>query len=364
MKKILSLAIIFLVVLLLLYPMRVKSAQRPDWIPSDWIQLTVNSYYDAQPSWSPDGSEIVYTAQAQAGSPSKMWVMNADGANKKILRDLWIEATDISPDGSKIVFSRYAGENRFHIAMTDFTEDDIYDFTDIYSINSSHVPQWSPKGDKIAFHSETPGATHTSRIFTINPDGTEPMPLTTEDCFFPSWSPDGSKIAYQKGWASQAEICVMNADGSNMVQLTNMLGDLRAVRPMWSPDGKISFLSDFEGQVDIYMMNEDGTNIVRLTNTPGTWNTFGEEYDHVWSPDGKWIALSEHIDVDDSDIYLMPMRVIKSLSASMNIDPNTLNLKSNGEWITAYIELPEGYDVADIDIFTVQLEGIPAITDT
>ena len=44
------------------------------------------------------------------------------------------------------------------------------------------------------------------------------------------------------------------------------------------------------------------------------------------------------------------------IEAIIDIDPDTLNLKSSGEWITAYIELPEGYDVADIDVSTVLLE--------
>jgi len=54
---------------------------------------------------------------------------------------------------------------------------------------------------------------------------------------------------------------------------------------------------------------------------------------------------------------------IPVITATVDIDPQTLNLKSNGEFITAYIELPAGYNVADIDLTTVQLEGISAITD-
>ena len=42
--------------------------------------------------------------------------------------------------------------------------------------------------------------------------------------------------------------------------------------------------------------------------------------------------------------------------ATIDINPRTLNLKSKGKWITAYIELPEGYDVGDIDVFTILLE--------
>ena len=50
------------------------------------------------------------------------------------------------------------------------------------------------------------------------------------------------------------------------------------------------------------------------------------------------------------------------LSATVDIKPDTLNPTGEGEWVTAsYIELPEGYDVADIDVSTVLLEGtIPA----
>lgn len=39
--------------------------------------------------------------------------------------------------------------------------------------------------------------------------------------------------------------------------------------------------------------------------------------------------------------------------AEIDLDPNTLNLKSKGEWITTYIELPEGYDVVDIDVSSI-----------
>jgi len=45
------------------------------------------------------------------------------------------------------------------------------------------------------------------------------------------------------------------------------------------------------------------------------------------------------------------------VSAEVDIDPNTLNLASNGKWITCYIELPEDYDVNEIDINTLRLSN-------
>jgi hypothetical protein len=44
------------------------------------------------------------------------------------------------------------------------------------------------------------------------------------------------------------------------------------------------------------------------------------------------------------------------LDAAIDIDPDTLNLNSQGKWITAYIEPPEGYEVDDIDLENVTLK--------
>jgi len=48
------------------------------------------------------------------------------------------------------------------------------------------------------------------------------------------------------------------------------------------------------------------------------------------------------------------------MEVTVDIHPETLNLESNGKWITAHIELPECYEVSNINITTVRLETIPA----
>ncbi len=45
------------------------------------------------------------------------------------------------------------------------------------------------------------------------------------------------------------------------------------------------------------------------------------------------------------------------IETTVDIDPDTLNLESKGEWITCYIWLPEGYDVADIKPESILLNG-------
>lgn len=46
---------------------------------------------------------------------------------------------------------------------------------------------------------------------------------------------------------------------------------------------------------------------------------------------------------------------LEIVPATVDIGPDTLNLKRRGRWITCYIELLEGYDVSDIDVGTVEL---------
>jgi hypothetical protein len=46
------------------------------------------------------------------------------------------------------------------------------------------------------------------------------------------------------------------------------------------------------------------------------------------------------------------------IPATVDIDPDTLNLNSSGKWITTYIELPAGHDVSGIDVSTVTLNGV------
>jgi hypothetical protein len=49
------------------------------------------------------------------------------------------------------------------------------------------------------------------------------------------------------------------------------------------------------------------------------------------------------------------------VSAHVDVDPQTLNLRSQGKWITAYVELPSDYDIASVNVSTIMLnETIPA----
>ena len=85
----------------------------------------------------------------------------------------------------------------------------------------------------------------------------------------PAWSPDGRQIAFESNLDGDCEIFVMNADGTNVRQLThNTLWD---EGPAWSPDGtKFAFSSGADDtHLDIFTMNLDGTDVRQLTTYPG-----------------------------------------------------------------------------------------------
>jgi predicted secreted protein len=52
------------------------------------------------------------------------------------------------------------------------------------------------------------------------------------------------------------------------------------------------------------------------------------------------------------DFWLIKLAPPK-IHATVDIDPRTLNLESKGKWVTGYIELPNGYNVADMDVSSI-----------
>ena len=105
-------------------------------------------------------------------------------------------------------------------------------------------------------------------IYVVNDDGSNQTRLTDSQGFddMPVWSPDGSKIAFVSVIDSISDIYVINPDGSNQTQLA-VVGAI-GKQVDWSPDGsKIAFYSGSEGE--IFVMDVDGSNPTQLTNIPG-----------------------------------------------------------------------------------------------
>jgi len=162
------------------------------------------------------------------------------------------------------------------------------------------APSWSPDGSMVAFASDMDG---NADIWVMNSDGTDLVNLTSHESkdHSPAWSPDGAWIAFASVRDSAYwELYLMRADGSDVQRLT-WWEDASDLSPSWSPDGtRLAFASKRDGNWEIYIMDREGGNLVRLTDDPA------DDTDPAWSPDGGRIAFASTRD-GYAEIYVRPL---------------------------------------------------------
>jgi Tol biopolymer transport system component len=342
MKKAISVVMAFLTILATfsMLDLRIKAL-------SDY-QLTTYPGADQWPSWSPDGTKIAY--YAFAGSWYRhIWVMDNDGSNQiQLTSGSVVDPYPVfSPDGTKIAFSRWGFRGDYCDLMimdADGSNIQRITFGGIPGMieGTFEEPQWSRDGTKLIFvyREGTTAHGYSQWVGTINVDGSGLQVIGRGEA--PSFCFDDTKILFETDYFldGQERIDLMNADGTNVQILTSGPSDVYP--DMSSLTHRIIFVRD----QDLYIMNEDGSDLKPITND-------GLNCYPRWSPDEKWIAYQSKKS-GNWDIWKMeaPVEVI---NASVDTDPDTLNLKSKGRWVTAYVELPEGYNVANINAFSIML---------
>jgi Tol biopolymer transport system component len=139
-------------------------------------------------------------------------------------------------------------------------------------------PEPLPSPGMVVFQSNRTGVTE---VYTMNADGTNVMRLTNNPAIDGGarWTPDGTRIVFSSQRGTAREIWIMNADGSDPRQLTNL--GLASNMPDMSPDGsRVAFHAPRgDGEWDIYIMNADGTEVRAITSA----NSYLRPR---WSPDG------------------------------------------------------------------------------
>ncbi|MEW6215572.1 MAG: hypothetical protein AB1478_10295 [Nitrospirota bacterium] len=200
------------------------------------------------PECSPDGTKIVFVFSGY-NEPSSIWIVNSDGTGFEKISDKGDGSPSWSPDGSQIVFTRPSGE--IWIMNADGTN------RRFLTVGSS--PKWSINNKIVFLKREKPKGRY--NIWVINRDGTGLIRLTNtpEDEIQPAWFPDGKKIAFTR--LSSKGIWVMNSDGTNQIQLTTKDGQM----PSWSPDGKwIVFITWSDSYIWV-VRSEKPADVIHLT---------------------------------------------------------------------------------------------------
>jgi TolB protein len=202
-----------------LYPYDIFSAQADGANPK---RLTTNPKYDAEPIISPDGSQIVFGSQRHGDFD--IYIMQADGSNLRRLTDRvgYDGGPWFSPDGTKIVWRAWHPDTDADKAM--WCEWMTHDYIAAVPLNlwvmnadgsdkkrltqngaTNWAPSWHPDGQRIVFSSnmddwreqrQTYGPNF--ELYLINLDGTGLTRLTFNAVFdsFPMFSHDGAKLVF------------------------------------------------------------------------------------------------------------------------------------------------------------------------
>jgi Tol biopolymer transport system component len=281
-------------------------------------QLTKNQAEEQEPTFSPDGKKIAYSVSD--GSDIEVYVMNADGSGKKNLSNTSSGVGDgepsFSPDGQKIAYRSTGVQSSNSDGDTDVYVMNAADGSGKQNLSNNsgpydRMPDFSPNGQKIAYASwgvQSSNANGDDDVYVMSAaDGSGKQNLTEMpndqqiDDIVPnhSHSTSGTKIAYQSSghwslnsnttYSGDAEVFVMNADGSGKQNLSNNVvpddGD-----PSFSPyNGKIAYTSsgsqtsnpDGDLDSDIYVMDPNGSNKKNITQTFGV-ATPANDFDPDW----------------------------------------------------------------------------------
>ncbi len=317
------------------------SAQNPTLIVSgenrlsNIKQLTFGGE-NAEAYFSTDGKQLVFQSKRDGHGCDRLYTMNADGSNLKQVSDGKGRVTCgyFHKSGKKIVFSSTQKGGDACPATPDRSRGylwPVYPTYEIYTANADGSKlkaltnnnaydaeaTISPDGKTIVFTSTRDGDLD---IYSMDINGKNVKRLTDQvgyngGAFF---SPDGKQIVYRAHYPkTQAaierykkllaedliepavfELWVMNADGSDKRQVTNLAS--ASFAPFFTPDGKgIIFSTDHfdvkepggrrrQPDFDLALINVDGTGLERVT--------FNETFDGfpMFSPDGKKLVFASN----------------------------------------------------------------------
>src|SRR5688500_15968877 len=244
----------------------------------DQIRLTLNSRNDGRPDISPNGQQIVFVSnritETNPTGDFEIFVMSSDGDGGGVWQLTFNGAEDSwprwSPNGKWIAFhSNVDGNFEIYVIRPDGTN--LTRVTDYPGLDQ--YPEWSPNGKQLAIRRDTD-------IYLIDLDGNNPLQLTDEVVGFnqmASWSPDGKQLAFLSTREGYGSVFVMNADGSNQVNLTPKPDDVLTSAwgsraPSWSRNGRYMYFTARRPVVsvneNIFVMNADGTGVTQLTFPP------------------------------------------------------------------------------------------------
>jgi len=234
--------------------------------------LTAERGAALRPSWSADGTMLVFEQRNADGSVRQIHAMNGDGSGKHLVfkdPDFRDFAPAFSPDGKRIVFQRCRSD--FEACGIASVQTDGQGLMAITRINAFRnifdgKPRYSPDGSMVVFDSFNRGGV-IAAIYVIPSTGGSVRRITPTalEAITPGWSPDGTKVVFAANCClpRMKAIWMVRVDGTRLHRLTSP-GHKIDFAPQFSPDGKrIVFERDSPdfSTFKAVAMNRDGSHV-------------------------------------------------------------------------------------------------------
>ena len=239
------------------------------------------------PSFSPDGRRIVFEVDDFLGG--SVWTISTGGDDAKFITQRGHEPV-YAPGGKSILYNM---RGVFQVRLDPDTNDPVGESVQISGISGAFSGirrvSFSADGKKMAYSALLRRESLSSVRLQANSadSGGAPTALvqnTNDMTNFPAFSPDGKRIAFQTCniGGTGCDIWVMNADGTNQIQLTT--SESNDLMPSWFPDIEhIAFISDRTGNWTLWSINLNTKREKQLLDLPDTLTRL--------SPDGKQIVF-------------------------------------------------------------------------
>lgn len=297
---------------------------------------------NAEAYWAFDGSMLIYQHRPTTAECDQIYTLDPVTGAKELVStgDGRTTCSYFYPSGDQILYASTHHHDASCPAPPDMSMGYVWPLNDTYDIfvanaDGSNLRQltdvmgydaeatFSPTGDRIVFTSVRDGDLD---LYSMAPDGSDVQRLTDRIGYDGGafYSPDGTQIIwrahypedpdaiadYQRLLAQglirpgELEIWVMDADGSNARQVTEIGG--ANFGPFWHPSGdKVIFSSnhlDPSGrEFELFMVDLDGSNLEQIT--------FSEGFDGfpVFSPDGRYIVFGSNRNnggTNDTNVFI------------------------------------------------------------
>ena len=214
---------------------------------------------DVSPELSRDGSSIVFVRHEAKGG-TRLMVIKANGSG---LIDVTPTKTEIgniaepswSPDGSQIVFAASADGN-YDLFVLDLRTGTTTRLTRTQAPVQNLDPAWSPTEKAIVFsRSGLASTSGTASLYQLRLGATAPARLTkstgVDGDVDPVYSPDGRQIAFSSDRIGNDDVYVLDLGSFSVAKLTATKD--RDVQPSFAPDGSaLVYVSDRSGATELW----------------------------------------------------------------------------------------------------------------